>query len=281
MAKVLTMVLAGGSGRRLAPLTAIRAKPAVPFGGRFRVIDFVLSNCVHSGFLQIKVLTQYMSDSLTRHVQRGWALSSIVGHYVDPVPAQQRTGGNWYLGSADAVYQNLNLVRDENSAEMPVSQVEQIQGEAYDVIESCELEGVEMCNLMPGCVPTLEWIEGEGMAMGVATSNSQLVAESVLDLNDIRRFFASVVGRRPELKMKPHPDQLLLCLEEMGVEPKQGLMVGDSVKDVQAAKAAGITMISIPSYFTKREAIVRAGPDVILENLGELPEAVSRLNGLR
>ncbi len=114
MSKVLTMVLAGGTGRRLAPLTASRAKPAVPFGGRFRIIDFVLSNCVHSGFLQVKVLTQYMSDSLTRHLQRGWVLSSIVGHYVDPVPAQQRTGGNWYLGSADAVYQNLNLVHDEH-----------------------------------------------------------------------------------------------------------------------------------------------------------------------
>jgi len=104
------MVLAGGMGRRLMPLTRVRAKPAVPFGGGFRIIDFVLSNCVHSGLLQVKVLTQYMSDSLTRHIQRGWALSSLVGHYVDPVPAQQRTGGHWYLGSADAVYQNLHLV---------------------------------------------------------------------------------------------------------------------------------------------------------------------------
>ena len=183
--------------------------------------------------------------------------------------------------SERGLFTMLNLVRDENSTEMPASQVEQIQGEAYGVIESCELEGVEMCSLMPSCVSTLEWIEGQGMAMGVATSNSQLVAESVLDLNGIRRFFASVVGRRPELKMKPYPDQILICLEEMGVEPRQGLMVGDSVKDIQAAKAAGITMISIPSYFTKREAIVRASPDVILENLGELPEAVSRLDGVR
>ena len=113
MSNVLTMVLAGGTGRRLMPLTRVRAKPAVPFGGGFRIIDFVLSNCVHSGLLQVKVLTQYKSDSLTRHLQRGWTLSSLVGHYVDPVPAQQRTGEHWYLGSADAVYQNLNLVEDE------------------------------------------------------------------------------------------------------------------------------------------------------------------------
>ena len=112
MADVLTMVLAGGTGSRLMPLTAARAKPAVPFGGRYRIIDFVLSNCVNSGLLKIKVLTQYKSESLTRHLQRGWQLSSVVDHFVDAVPAQQRTGGNWYLGSADAVYQNLNLVRD-------------------------------------------------------------------------------------------------------------------------------------------------------------------------
>jgi len=182
--------------------------------------------------------------------------------------------------SSKGLFTMLNLVRDENFAEMPASRVEEIQGEAYGVIESCELEGVEMCSLMPGCVPTLEWIEGQGMAMGVATSNSQLVAESVLGLNGIQGFFASVVGRRPELKMKPHPDQIIRCLEEMSVDPGHGLMVGDSVKDVQAAKAAEITMISIPSYFTKREAIVQAGPDVILESLVELPEAISRLNGV-
>lgn len=111
--KVLSMVLAGGEGRRLDPLTRDRAKPAVPFGGRYRIIDFVLSNLVNSGLFTIKVLTQYKSDSLNTHLSRAWRLSSVLGHYIEAVPAQQRTGLDWYKGSADAIYQNLNLITDE------------------------------------------------------------------------------------------------------------------------------------------------------------------------
>ncbi len=109
---VLVMVLAGGEGRRLRPLTHDRAKPAVPFGGRYRIIDFVLSNFVNSGFLRINVITQYMSDSLNRHISRGWHLPYTVGQFIDVVPAQQRTGKHWYRGSADAIFQNLNLIDD-------------------------------------------------------------------------------------------------------------------------------------------------------------------------
>src|SRR3954447_8632793 len=111
--KTLAMVLAGGEGRRLAPLTHERAKPAVPFGGRYRIIDFVLSNFANSGVLRMKVLTQYKSESLNTHISRGWRLSSMLGQFVESVPAQQRTGPEWYRGSADAIYQNLNLVTDE------------------------------------------------------------------------------------------------------------------------------------------------------------------------
>src|SRR4051812_13299434 len=111
--KTLAMILAGGEGRRLAPLTHERAKPAVPFGGRYRIIDFVLSNFANSGVLRMKVLTQYKSDSLNTHISRGWRLSSMLGQFVEAVPAQQRTGPEWYRGSADAIYQNLNLVTDE------------------------------------------------------------------------------------------------------------------------------------------------------------------------
>lgn len=113
MSRTLALILAGGEGRRLDPLTRDRAKPAVPFGGRYRIIDFVLSNFANSGILKIKVLTQYKSDSLSNHITRGWRLSSALGHYVETVPAQMRTGPEWYKGSADAVYQNLNLVTDE------------------------------------------------------------------------------------------------------------------------------------------------------------------------
>lgn len=107
------MVLAGGEGKRLAPLTADRAKPAVPFGGVYRLVDFVLSNLVNAGYLRICVLTQYKSHSLDRHITTTWRLSSLLENYVTPVPAQQRLGPRWYSGSADAVYQSLNLVYDD------------------------------------------------------------------------------------------------------------------------------------------------------------------------
>jgi glucose-1-phosphate adenylyltransferase len=111
--KVLGIVLAGGAGKRLAPLTDDRAKPAVPFGGLYRLIDFALSNLVNAGCLRIAVLTQYKSHSLDRHITTTWRLSNLLGNYVTPVPAQQRLGPRWYTGSADAIYQSLNLIHDE------------------------------------------------------------------------------------------------------------------------------------------------------------------------
>jgi glucose-1-phosphate adenylyltransferase len=110
---VLAIVLAGGEGRRLWPLTAERAKPAVPIAGRYRLIDFVLSNLVNSGLLKIKVLTQYKSDSLNTHIARGWRLPAFLDLYVEVVPAQQRTGRDWFKGSADAIFQSLNVITDE------------------------------------------------------------------------------------------------------------------------------------------------------------------------
>jgi glucose-1-phosphate adenylyltransferase len=113
MPKLLAMILAGGAGTRLEPLTRERAKPAVPFGGRYRIIDFALSNFANSGVLKMKVLTQYKSDSLNKHLSRAWRMSAFLGHYVETVPAQMRTGVDWYKGSADAIYQNLNIITDE------------------------------------------------------------------------------------------------------------------------------------------------------------------------
>ncbi len=111
--KVLAIVLAGGEGKRLMPLTADRAKPAVPFAGIYRLIDFALSNVVNAGYLKVVVLTQYKSHSLDRHITQTWRMSNLLGNYVAPVPAQQRVGKHWYLGSADAIFQSLNLLRDD------------------------------------------------------------------------------------------------------------------------------------------------------------------------
>jgi len=111
--RVLGIVLAGGEGKRLSPLTADRAKPAVPFGGIYRLVDFVLSNLVNAGYLRIVVLTQYKSHSLDRHITTTWRMSTLLGNYVTPVPAQQRLGPQWFRGSADAIHQSLNLVYDE------------------------------------------------------------------------------------------------------------------------------------------------------------------------
>jgi len=111
--KIFGIVLAGGEGKRLMPLTADRAKPGVPFGGNYRLIDFALSNLINSGLRQIVVLTQYKSHSLDRHVSQTWRLSGLTNSYVASVPAQQRLGKRWFAGSADAILQSLNLLRDE------------------------------------------------------------------------------------------------------------------------------------------------------------------------
>src|SRR3954466_9479329 len=111
--RVLGIVLAGGEGKRLWPLTADRAKPAVPFGGTYRLLDFVLSNLVNAGYLRICVLTQYKSHSLDRHITQTWRMSTVIGNYITPVPAQQRLGPRWYTGSADAILQSSNLIYDD------------------------------------------------------------------------------------------------------------------------------------------------------------------------
>lgn len=115
MKKIFTMILAGGKGERLYPLTKQRAKPAVPFGGKYRIIDFTLSNCLNSGLRKIVVLIQYKSHSLDRHIRMGWnVLNAELGEYIASVPPQQRISEDWYKGTADAVYQNLFLIDAEN-----------------------------------------------------------------------------------------------------------------------------------------------------------------------
>jgi glucose-1-phosphate adenylyltransferase len=121
MRNILTMVLAGGKGERLHPLTKHRAKPAVPFGGKYRIIDFTLSNCLNSGLRKVAVLIQYKSHSLDRHIRLGWnVLNGELGEYIASIPAQQRLGEDWYKGTADAVYQNLFLLENESPSHLLV-----------------------------------------------------------------------------------------------------------------------------------------------------------------
>lgn len=118
---MLTVILAGGAGERLAPLTLQRAKPAVPFGGHYRIIDITLSNCINSNFRKIHVLTQYKSDSLIRHIRTAWeVVSRALGEFIDVLPPQMRVNNNWYLGTADAIYQNLYSINQVNPQEVVV-----------------------------------------------------------------------------------------------------------------------------------------------------------------
>lgn len=136
--QTLVMILAGGKGSRLAPLTCHRAKPAVPFAGRYRIIDFVLSNVVNSGYRHVYVLTQFMATSLIKHLNRNWQLSGF-GMFIEAVPAQMRRGERWYEGTADSVWQNLNLVRDAHCQHVAVFGGDHIYRFAVDQMEAAHI----------------------------------------------------------------------------------------------------------------------------------------------
>ena len=134
MKRSLVMIMAGGKGSRLGPLTCHRAKPATPFGGRYRIIDFVLSNMVNSGYRQIHILTQYMAGSLIRHLNRTWHLSGYE-EFIELAPAQMRQGEFWYRGTADSIYQNLNLIHDSRTENTAVFGGDHIYKCAVDQME--------------------------------------------------------------------------------------------------------------------------------------------------
>lgn len=149
------MIMAGGKGSRLAPLTCHRSKPAVPIGSRYRIIDFVLSNFVNSGYRKIFVLTQYMASSLIQHINRAWRLNDF-GDFIEVVPAQMRTGGSWYEGTADAVYQNLNLLRDQASDNVAVFGGDHVYKLAINKMEEAHNRSGAHCTVAALPVPRAE-----------------------------------------------------------------------------------------------------------------------------
>ena len=137
----MTFILAGGKGSRLFPLTSQRSKPAVPFGGKYRIIDFTLTNCLHSGLRNVLVLTQYKSHSLNKHLRDGWSIfNPELGEYITPVPAQMNSGETWYEGTADAIYQNLNLLERSNAEYVLILSGDHIYRMDYHAMLKAHLE---------------------------------------------------------------------------------------------------------------------------------------------
>jgi HAD superfamily hydrolase (TIGR01509 family) len=153
-------------------------------------------------------------------------------------------------------------------------EIDELREKIWKLLDSYEDEGVQMCGFMPGTRETLEWLKAQGIKMAVCTSNSGDVAKQILEKLEVSQFFQSVIGRTPGLLMKPHTDQVLACFKEIGVDPRDGVMVGDSHNDVLAGKAAGARAIAVPVYFTNKSAMEAARPDATVKSMKELPEAL-------
>jgi phosphoglycolate phosphatase-like HAD superfamily hydrolase len=177
--------------------------------------------------------------------------------------------------SRKGLFNMLDDVWENLCASLPRDLSEEIQGKAYAVLTSCEREGIERCHLMPGCNEALNWLRRRGVKMGIVTSNSQDVANRILEIKGLREYFGAVVGRTPGLRMKPHPDQLIACFEMLECEPGRGAVIGDSVRDVEAAKSVGAYAIAVPSFFTERAALEMAGVDLIIDCLDKIPDVFS------
>ncbi len=185
--KTLCILLAGGVGSRLYPLTAERAKPAVPFGGRYRIIDFTLSNCLHSGLRRILVLTQYKSHSLQKHLRDGWSIfNSALREYIIPVPPQMRTGESWYVGTADAIYQNLYLLERSGADDVLILSGDHIYRMDYAALLQHHRERAADVTL--ACMPVRR---EEASSFGVVTTDEE---DAIIDFREKPRNPPSMPG---------------------------------------------------------------------------------------
>ncbi|HVN13382.1 MAG TPA: glucose-1-phosphate adenylyltransferase [Kineosporiaceae bacterium] len=194
--KVMAVVLAGGEGKRLMPLTADRAKPAVPYGGVYRLVDFALSNLVNSGYLRVVVLTQYKSHSLDRHISQAWRMSTMLGNYVAPVPAQQRVGKRWYLGSADAIFQSLNLIHDERPDIVVVVGADHVYRMDFTQMVAAHIESGAACSVA-------------AIRQPIGLADQFGVIQAALDSSRIKEFLEKPTD---PLGLPDAPDQVLASM---------------------------------------------------------------------
>ncbi|KMP12300.1 glucose-1-phosphate adenylyltransferase [Candidatus Nitromaritima sp. SCGC AAA799-A02] len=188
---ILGMILAGGEGSRLFPLTQERAKPAVPFGGKYRLIDFVLSNFINSSIYSIYVLTQFKSQSLTEHLHEGWRFSSLLpDHFILPVPAQQRTGASWYSGTADAIFQNINLFESHNYDLIAIFGADHIY--RMDIGQMVEFHRRKKAHMTVSAIPVSV---GEASSFGVLEVDSK---QSVIGFKEKPKKPKPIPGRPQE-----------------------------------------------------------------------------------
>ncbi|WP_394145011.1 glucose-1-phosphate adenylyltransferase [Vibrio atypicus] len=174
MQDILTIILAGGMGSRLTPLTDDRAKPAVPFGGKYRIIDFTLTNCLHSGLRQILVLTQYKSHSLQKHLRDGWSIfNPELGEYITVVPPQMRGGGKWYEGTADAIYHNLWLLERSDAKHVIV-----LSGDHIYRMDYAEMLKEHIENDAKLTIACMDVPREEASAFGVLSANNENLIET-------------------------------------------------------------------------------------------------------
>lgn len=197
--KTLTFILAGGVGSRLFPLTSKRSKPSVPFGGKYRIIDFTLANCLHSGLRRVLVLTQYKSHSLNKHLRDGWSIyNPELGEYLTAVPAQMNNGKHWYQGTADAIYQNLNLLERSDAKYTLILSGDHIYRMDYEaMLESHKEQGADVTI---ACMEVA--VEEASSAFGVIVANKDL---QILEYEE-----------KPQ-KPTPLHDDPQKCLASMGL----------------------------------------------------------------
>jgi len=176
--------------------------------------------------------------------------------------------------SAKGLFTMMELMHQHLQEERGIEKANLVQNSVYQLLSDYEKIGADSCTLMEGCTDILEWLKEKKIPLGICTSNSLRSAETALELQGIKDYFQAIVGRTVDLPMKPHPAQLQKCFDKLNVDPKNGMMVGDSHKDIIAGRELGAYTVGIPVYFTRLELMKEAGVDIIIDNLSELQSII-------